>query len=116
MTIRIQKGQSNEFSLSYLDDKSIFTSKTYEFTFTNDTSLNSQTLALVPTINGDRYDFVLIEGTDVTFTLLGFWSYVVKEVDGLNKNTLAEGKMKVVEVQVDPTTPNINTTYKVYEQ
>ena len=115
MTIAIQKASSNEFSLSNILVKSIFASRTYLFKFKGGQTKAVQSLALVPVVNGNRFNFTLVEGTDITFTELGFYDWELYEVDG-SENLLCKGFMKVYDTRTAPTTPTAldGQTYTVY--
>ena len=118
MTIAIHKGILNEFALSYILDKSIYTARTYKFSFIGGSTKETQTLVLVPTVAGNRYSFTLTEGTDITFTNDGFYEWELYEVEDitLNENLLCEGFMKVYNTRTAPTTPTAldGKTYKVF--
>lgn len=118
MTIAIHKGILNEFALSYILDKSIYTARTYKFSFIGGSTKETQTLVLVPTVASNRYSFTLTEGTDITFTNDGFYEWELYEVEDitLNENLLCEGFMKVYNTRTAPITPTAlnNKTYKVY--
>lgn len=120
MTILIQKAQSNTIALSNCLDNSLYTDRTYKFKFICDQSKVEQELTLVATININRFQFTLVEGTDITFDLLGFYNWELYEVEDitLNENLLCEGKMKVIEVRTAATTPTAldNNTYVVYDK
>ena len=107
MTILIQKAQSNTIALSNCLDNAIYTDRTYKFKFICDQTFVEQELTLAATQNLNRFDFTLVEGTDITFSLLGFYNWELYEVEDmtLNVNQLCEGKMKVIEVRTEPTTP-----------
>jgi hypothetical protein len=115
MTIAIQKASSNDFSLSNILVKSIYSSRTYLFKFIGGQTKGTQTLALVPTVSDNRFTFTLIEGTDITFTELGFYDWELYEVDG-SENLLCSGFMKVYDTRTVPTTPTAldGQTYVVY--
>lgn len=105
MTILVQKAQSNDISLSNVLDKSIYASRTYRIDFICDQTKVSQSLVITPTLNSNRCDFTIIEGTDITFTLVGFYNWELYEVNG-GDNLLCEGKMKVIDTRTAPTTPS----------
>jgi len=115
MTIAIQKASSNEFSLSNILVKSIFASRTYLFKFIGGSTKAEQTLVLAPTVSDNRFNFTLIEGTDITFNELGFYEWKLYEVNG-TQNLLCNGFMKVYNTVNEPTTPTAlnGQTYKVY--
>lgn len=114
MTIRIQKSTTNNFSLSNCLDRSVYASRTYRMAFTNDTTKDSYSLVIVPTVSGNRFDFEIVEGTDVTFDGNGFYTWVLYEVNG-SENELCRGKMKVVSTRATPSIPSAisNQTYVV---
>lgn len=120
MTILVQKASSNNVALSNCLDDAIYTDRTYKFKFICDQSKVQQTLVLVPTVSINRFEFTLVEGTDITFDLLGFYNWELYEVEDitLNENLLCEGKMKVIEVRTAPTTPTAlnGQTYVVYDK
>jgi len=120
MTIIVQKAQSNNIALSDCLDDSLYADRTYKFKFICDQSKVSQDLVLVPSVSVNRFEFTLVEGTDITFTLLGFYNWELYEVEDitLNENLLCEGKMKVIEVRTAPTTPTVldGKTYVVYDK
>lgn len=115
MTIAIQKASSNEFSLSNILVKSIYSSRTYLFKFIGGSTKVEQSLVLVPVVSDNRFTFTLIEGTDITFNELGFYEWELYEVDG-GENLLCNGFLKVFETVTAPTTPTAlnGQTYKVY--
>jgi len=115
MTIAIQKNQFNEFSISNALDKSIFSSRTYLFKFIGGSTKVEQTLVLAPTISGNRFNFSLTEGIDITFNELGFYEWELYEVNGTN-NLLCNGFLKVYETVTAPITPTAlnGKTYIVY--
>lgn len=115
MTIAIQKNQYNEFSISNALDKSEFSSRTYIFKFIGGSTKVEQTLVLVPTISGNRFNFALTEGTDITFTNLGLYEWQLYEVN-VTENLLCNGFMKVYETVTAPITPTAldGKTYIVY--
>jgi hypothetical protein len=115
MTIAIQKASSNEFSISNALDKSIFASRTYLFKFVGGSTKVEQTLVLTPTINGNRFNFTLVEGTDITFNELGFYEWELYEVN-VTENLLCEGFLKVYNTVTAPITPTAldGKTYIVY--
>ena len=115
MTIAIQKNQYNEFSISNALDNSIFATRTYLFKFIGGSTKVEQTLVLSPTINGNRFNFALTEGTDITFNELGFYEWELYEVNGSN-NLLCNGFLKVFETVTAPITPTAlnGKTYIVY--
>lgn len=117
MTIAIHKGILNEFALSNILDRSLYTDRTYKFKFINKSTNVSQNLVLVPTVGGNRYKFELTEGTDITFST-GFYEWELYEVEDitLNENLLCEGFLKVYDTRTAPTTPTAlnNKTYIVY--
>jgi len=118
MTIAIHKGILNEFALSNILDKSIYTARTYKFSFIGGSTKVTQTLTLVPTIAGNRYTFEITEGTDITFTNKGQYEWELYEVEDitLNENLLCDGFMKVFDTRTAPTTPTAlnGKTYVVY--
>lgn len=120
MTVIIQRGATNKFCITDLDNAAIYQrlDKTYKFTFTCDQTKTSQTISLVPIIIGDRYNFTLIEPADLDFTLLGFYTYRIYEVQNttLLENLLKEGKMKMIETRTMPPRTTINNTYVAYGQ
>lgn len=113
MTILIQKGQSNNFSLSNILDRSIYSTRTYRMDFTSDQTKVEQTLVVTPTQDENRFDFTLVEGTDITFDLVGFYTWELYEIDG-GENLLCSGKMKVIETRTSPTTPTVIDTPETY--
>ena len=120
MTILIQKAQSNTIALSNCLDNAIYTDRTYKFKFICDQSKVEQELVLLPIQNLNRFEFTLVEGTDITFDYLGFYNWELYEVEDitLNVNLLCEGKMKVIEVRTEPTTPTAleGNTFVVYDK
>ena len=115
MTIAIQKASSNTFSLSNILVKSIYSSRTYIFKFIGGSTKVEQTLVLAPTISGNRFNFSLTEGLDITFNELGFYEWELYEVNGTN-NLLCNGFLKVYETVTAPITPTAlnGKTYIVY--
>lgn len=108
MTIRILKNSLNKFALTNLLDRSIFTSRTYEFTFVNESTNDSQTLSLTPAIDVNVFEFQITEGTDITFSLDGSYIYTINEVN-VTSNFLCEGNLRVVSsVVANPSPAYIN--------
>lgn len=116
MTLQIQKATANYLSLSNILVNSIYTSRTYRIDFTCDQTKVEQSLVISITQDSNRFDFQIIEGTDITFNLVGFYSWELIEVEDitLNKNTLCEGKMKVIDTRTQPTTPTALDTPETY--
>lgn len=118
MTIVIQRGQTNNFCITALNDNAIYyeNNKTYKFVFTNDISKTAQDVSIIPVVKGNRYNFTIIEGTTIDFAKLGFYTYKIFEVENitLNENLLHSGKMKITETRTSPPKTNLNMTYKAY--
>lgn len=118
MTIIITRAATNNFCITDLNNNAIYQegNKTYKFVFTNDVQGNSQSIFLAPVIRGNRYNFTLIEPTDLDFPKLGFYTYRIYEVEDitLNENLLQTGKMKLIELRTDLPAPTINTEFVAY--
>lgn len=113
MTVLINKGQSNTFALDNLDNKALTVGYSYVFEFINGQSKQSQKLTIVPVTVSNVSEFILVEGTDITFANKGSYEYILREDDS---NELCRGKLKVVGVNSSKPSPTLNKTYVVYEQ
>lgn len=113
MTLQIQKGTTNYLSLSNILVNSIYASRTYRMDFTSDQTNIEQSLVVSITQDGNRFDFQIVEGTDITLSLVGFYTWELYEVNG-SDNLLCSGKVKVIDTRTEPTTPTILDTPETY--
>lgn len=113
MTLLIQKATTNYLSLTDILVNSIYASRTYRIDFICDQTKISQSLVPTITQDGQRFDFTIIEGTDITFSLVGFYTWELYEVNG-SSNFLCKGKMKVIETRTQPITPSAISAQETY--
>lgn len=114
MTLAIQKNNNNVLSLFDILLDSIYSPRTYKFEFINNTTRDSQELVVAIVQDGNRFDFSINEGTDITFPLEGFYTYKLYEVSGMDQNQLKQGLMKVGDVNTAPTIPTAVSTAQTY--
>lgn len=114
MTILIQKNRQNNIALTDILLNASRTFIGYEMTFTNDTEKTSQTLPVTITQDGNRFQFEITEGTDITFDLLGFYTWELYGTLGSKKFFLQTGKMKVTDTRTESVTPVAISTQQTY--
>lgn len=113
MTLKIQKGQNNFLSLTDILVNSVYTSRTYRIDFKSNQKRTTQSITLPIVNNNNRFDFEIEEGVDITFDLVGFYTWELYEING-GENLLTSGLAKVSDVRNEPITPTAISTETTY--
>lgn len=122
MNTLIQRNQLNTLCLTVKELSDPNLGENYLFRFTNDQSAQEILTQIPLTYSNSRYDlFTFMEGTDVTFPLVGDYTYEVFQVpndttldpdDGIRVEV---GKIEFNETTTTPVSPDLNNEIAVYE-